>query len=32
MLLIQAVWTLALAGLGILFWQRNQRRIEIQGG
>ena len=32
MLLIQACWTLALTALGILFWNRNQRRIEIQGG
>ena len=32
MLLIQTCWTLALTALGILFWNRNQRRIEIQGG
>ena len=32
MLLIQACWTAVLTALGILFWQRNQRRIEIQGG
>ena len=32
MLLIQLYWTLVLTALGILFWQRNQRRIEIQGG
>ena len=32
MLLIQLCWTLVLTALGILFWQRNQRRIEIQGG
>ena len=32
MLLIQLCWTLVLTGLGILFWQRNQRHIEIQGG
>ena len=32
MLLIQAGWTLVLTALGILFWSRNQRRIEIQGG
>ena len=32
MLLIQGFWTLALTLLGILFWQRNQKRIEIQGG
>ena len=32
MLLIQLCWVLVLTALGILFWQRNQRRIEIQGG
>ena len=32
MLLIQLGWTLALTALGILFWNRNQRRIEIMGG
>ena len=32
MLLTQACWTAVLTALGILFWQRNQRRIEIQGG
>ena len=32
MLLIQICWTLLLTALGILFWNRNQRRIEIQGG
>ena len=31
-LLIQALWTIALTGLGVFFWQRNQRRIVIQGG
>ena len=31
-LLIQICWTAALSGLGIFFWNRNQRRIEIQGG
>ncbi len=30
--LIQAAWTLALTALGALFWQRNQKRIVIQGG
>ena len=32
MLLIQACWTAVLTALGIMFWQQNQRRIEIQGG
>ena len=32
MLLIQIAWTVVLTLLGILFWERNQRRIEIQGG
>ena len=31
-LLIQATWTLLLAGIGILFWRMNQKRLEIQGG
>ena len=31
-LLIQLCWILALTGLGILFWHRNQKRIVIQGG
>ncbi len=31
-LLIQLCWVLALTGCGILFWRKNQRRIEIQGG
>ena len=30
--LIQAAWMLALTALGVLFWQRNQKRIVIQGG
>ena len=31
-LLLQAGWTLALVLAGNLFWQRNQRRLIIQGG
>ena len=31
-LLIQAAWTLALTGAGILFWRMNQKRMVIQGG
>ena len=31
-LLIQATWTLLLAGIGILFWRMTQKRLEIQGG
>ena len=31
-LLIQSMWTLLLAGAGILFWRMNQKRLEIQGG
>ncbi|MBR6165528.1 MAG: ABC-2 family transporter protein [Clostridia bacterium] len=31
-LLLQAGWTLLLVGAGCLFWQRNQRRLIIQGG
>lgn len=31
-LAIQGIWTLALVGLGLLFWQRNQRRLAVQGG
>ena len=31
-LLIQMIWILVLTGAGILFWQANQKRIEIQGG
>ena len=31
-LLIQAAWTAALVGLGILFWRKNQKRLVIQGG
>ena len=31
-LAVQAVWTLLLAGIGILFWRMNQKRLEIQGG
>ena len=31
-LLTQALWTAALIGLGLLLWQRNQRRLIIQGG
>ncbi len=29
---IQAAWTAALVGLGILFWRKNQKRLVIQGG
>ena len=32
MLLLQILWTAVLTALGILFWHRNQRHIEIQGG
>ena len=31
-LLVQAAWFLVLTGAGFWFWQRNQRRIIIQGG
>ncbi|MCR4877425.1 MAG: ABC-2 family transporter protein [Clostridiales bacterium] len=31
-LLLQAGWSLALILAGILFWQRNQRRLVLQGG
>jgi ABC-2 type transport system permease protein len=31
-LLIQAGWIVILTGIGILFWQKNQKRIVIQGG
>ena len=31
-LLIQAAWILVLAGIGLLFWRLNQKRLEIQGG
>ena len=31
-LLIQLVWTAALTAAGYLFWQKNQKRLEIQGG
>ena len=31
-LLIQAAWILVLAGIGLLFWRVNQKRLEIQGG
>ena len=31
-LLIQAAWILILTAAGMLFWQRNQKRIVIQGG
>ena len=31
-LLVQAAWTLVLAGLGLLLWRRNQKRLIIQGG
>lgn len=32
MMMIQLGWTIVLTALGVLFWQRNQRRMEIQGG
>ena len=31
-LLIQAVWILALGGLGLWIWRQNQRRLTVQGG
>ena len=31
-LLTQCVWTLLLAGLGLLLWKQNQKRLIIQGG
>ena len=31
-LLIQAAWIAGLAGLGLLLWRRNQRRLVVQGG
>ncbi len=31
-LLIQLVWTAALTAAGYLFWQKNQKRLVIQGG
>ena len=31
-LLLQALWTAALAGLGLLLWRRNRKRLIIQGG
>ena len=31
-LLIQAAWILVLTGTGMFFWNRNQKRIVIQGG
>ena len=31
-LLIQALWTAALTGLGYWLWQRHQRRLVVQGG
>ena len=31
-LLIQGVWTVILACLGLLLWQRNQKRLIVQGG
>ncbi|MBR5109810.1 MAG: ABC-2 family transporter protein [Clostridia bacterium] len=31
-LAVQCVWTLLLTGLGLLLWQRNQKRLVIQGG
>ena len=31
-LLIQAAWILILTGAGMFFWNRNQKRIVIQGG
>ena len=32
MLLVQFLWVVLLAGLGVLLWKRNQRRLIIQGG
>ena len=31
-LLVQAVWTVILLGLGLLLWQKNQKRLIVQGG
>ena len=31
-LLIQTGWTLLLAGIGLFFWRRNQKRMIVQGG
>ena len=31
-LALQAAWTLALAGLGLMFWRQNQKRLALQGG
>ena len=31
-LIIQCVWILLLAGLGLLLWRQNQKRLVIQGG
>ena len=31
-LILQMLWTLVLAGLGLLLWQRNQKRMIVQGG
>lgn len=31
-LLLQGGWTLALAGLGMILWRRNQNRLVVQGG
>ena len=32
LLAVQALWALALLGLGLLLWQRNQKRMIVQGG
>ncbi|MBQ9299706.1 MAG: ABC-2 family transporter protein [Clostridia bacterium] len=31
-LLVQGIWTLALAGSGVLLWRHNQKRLTVQGG
>lgn len=31
-LLVQLFWTIALIGLGLLIWKRNEKRIVVQGG
>lgn len=31
-LVLQGLWIMLLAGLGVLFWRKNLKRLEIQGG
>ena len=31
-LLLQAAWTAAIVGLGLLLWRSNQKKLVLQGG